>query len=154
MATIRQIGGQRPRSAGGAANRRGARDLQSGGELGVMQSDLARANLTIAGIHPNEVDRKRIERALQNRQRYRYVTPEVQAIAEGYLIRSACCSRNIDPEGGIIDIAKLAYRRERDCWWLYHKDHAIGHWIRHGEYPALAPILELLQQDPARRFWQ
>lgn len=104
--------------------------------------------------HPNELDRKRIERALELRKRYRYVTPEVHAIDDGYVIRSSCCSRNIDPDGGIIDIAKLEFRSERSCWWLYHKDHAIGHWIRHGEYRSLPPILDLLNQDLDRRFWR
>ncbi|QSA99313.1 DUF3024 domain-containing protein [Methylococcus sp. EFPC2] len=114
-------------------------------------------NGTLAGSvnpHPNELDRKRIERALEQRKRYRYVTPEVQPYENGYLIQSSCCSRNIDPEGGVIDIAKLEFDNDRRCWWLYHKDHEIGHWIRHGEYPSLPVILDLLNQDPDRRFWQ
>lgn len=118
-----------------------------------MNGNPARSNPALP-LHPNELDRRRIARALENRKRYRYVTPEVQATEEGYLIQSSCCSRNIDPDGGVIDIARLEFRQERRCWWLYHKDHEIGHWIRHGEYQSLQQILELLNEDPDRRFWQ
>ncbi len=119
-----------------------------------MNGNLARSNPMGLNLHPNELDRRRIERALESRKRYRYVTPEVSAIENGYVIRSSCCSRNVDPEGGIIDIAKLEFNHDRYCWWLYHKDHEIGYWIMHGEYPSLPVILDLLNQDPDRRFWQ
>ena len=46
--------------------------------------------------HPNDLDRKRIERALKVRKRYRYVTPNVTTTVGGYRIESPCCSRNID----------------------------------------------------------
>lgn len=46
--------------------------------------------------HPNELDRKRIERALISRKHYRYVLPSVTPVKAGYLIESPCCSRNID----------------------------------------------------------
>lgn len=118
-----------------------------------MNGNAARST-TALQPHPNEFDRKRIERALEKRQRYRYVTPEVLTMDCGYVIRSSCCSRNIDPDGGVIDIAKLEFNPDRPCWWLYYKDHEIGHWIRQGEYASLPPILELLNQDPDRRFWQ
>jgi len=118
-----------------------------------MNGHPARTNPAVP-LHPNEFDRRRIARALENRKRYRYVTPEVQTWERGYLIRSSCCSRNIDPEGGVIDIAKLEFHSERHCWWLYHKDHEIDHWIRQGEFLNLADILDLLNQDPDRRFWQ
>ena len=52
--------------------------------------------------HPNDLDRKRIERALAKRARYRYVLPRVLPEARGYRIESPCCSRNIDAEGGVI----------------------------------------------------
>jgi hypothetical protein len=105
-------------------------------------------------LHPNELDRRRIERALQHRKRYRYVTPNVCPSADGYVIQSPCCSRNIDCDGGVIDIAKLEFHADRRCWRLYHKDHEIGHWIMHGEYQSWSQILDLLNQDPDRRFWQ
>lgn len=119
-----------------------------------MNSNLAQSNPGFLCLHPNEMDRKRIERALKDRKRYRYVTPEVRPVADGYLILSPCCSRNIDPEGGIIDVAKLEFQGHRSCWRLYRKDHKVGHWIMHGEYPALAEILELLKEDSERKFWQ
>ena len=61
--------------------------------------------------HPNQLDCKRIERALGRRERYRYVTPQVIPDEEehGYRIESPCCSRNVEPSGGIIDIALLKY---------------------------------------------
>lgn len=119
-----------------------------------MNANRARPSAANVRLHPNEMDRRRIERALESRKRYRYVTPEVHGFGEGYLIQSSCCSRNIDPDGGIIDIARLEYRADRQCWWLYHKDHQIGHWIMHGEYQNLPQILDILNQDPNRRFWQ
>ena len=42
----------------------------------------------VAGPHPNEFDLRRITRMLAQRVRYRYVEPEVQAIADGYQIVS------------------------------------------------------------------
>jgi hypothetical protein len=127
------------------------------GGLGAMDSQLARSNPdnpAALSPHPNEMDRRRIERALKNRRRYRYVTPEVRPIADGYEIVSACCSRNIDPEGGMVDIARLLFRADSRGWELYRKDHRACQWVRHGEYPALPEILELLKEDPDRRFWQ
>lgn len=119
-----------------------------------MNGNPARSNPAALQLHPNELDRRRIERALESRKRYRYVTPEVHPTEEGYLIQSSCCSRNIDPDGGVIDIAKLEFNPVRKCWRLYHKDHEIGYWIMHGEYQSLPQILDLLNQDPDRRFWQ
>lgn len=104
--------------------------------------------------HPNEIDLKRIERALGNRKRYRYVTPQVRSIENGYLVTSPCCSRNIDPAGGEIDIARLEFLEVNRHWRLFQKDHAQGQWVSYGEYPALAPILAILRDDPERRFWQ
>lgn len=42
-------------------------------------------------LHPNDVDRKRIERAIKTRKRYRYVSPSVLAVSGGYRIESPCC---------------------------------------------------------------
>ncbi len=103
--------------------------------------------------HPNELDRRRVERALKDRKRYRYVTPEVRGIPGGYEIISACCSRNVDPEGGIVDIALMLFQPD-GSWNLYRKDHGTGQWVRHGGYPSLPKILELLKEDPERKFWQ
>jgi Protein of unknown function (DUF3024). len=105
-------------------------------------------------MHPNDVDRKRIEKALSARARYRYVSPEVCAEAGGYRIQSPCCSRNIDKDGGVIDIARLEYASESRRWRLYRKDHAQHEWRLYGEFSALDALLQLLNRDPDRIFWQ
>lgn len=119
-----------------------------------MFGNPARRPAPSGGRHPNEFDLKRIERSLKNRKRYRYVTPEVRAIESGYEIVSACCSRNIDPDGGVIDITRIEYLNLEQAWCLYRKDHKSGTWIRYGEYEALNQILDLLIEDPDREFWQ
>lgn len=106
------------------------------------------------GRHPNDVDRKRIERALEARARYRYVSPEVRADAGGYRIESPCCSRNIDEAGGVIDIARLEYADDAQRWRLYRKDHGRGEWTLAGEFAVLAALLQVLNRDPERIFWQ
>ena len=100
--------------------------------------------------HPNEVDRKRIIRALAKRRRYRYVTPEVLLVEAGYHIVSPCCSRNIDPEGGVIDIARLEFRTARGVGSSTARQDAGSSTAS----SALAQILELLNEDPDRQFWQ
>ncbi len=119
-----------------------------------MNGNLVSSGRPALGPHPNDVDRKRIERALKHRKRYRYVTPEVRPIPNGYQIVSACCSRNIDAEGGVIDIARLEFHPPTRGWRLYRKEHETDQWVRHGDYRALTQILELLNEDPDRRFWQ
>jgi len=104
--------------------------------------------------HPNEIDKKRIERALVDRKRYRYVTPQVGLIDSGYVITSPCCSRNIEPNGGVIDIAMLEFLETDQFWRLFYKDHSAVAWVAYADYPALPPILALLREDPERRFWQ
>jgi hypothetical protein len=104
--------------------------------------------------HPNEFDRKRIERAIKARKRYRYVTPRVAATANGYRIESPCCSRNIDPEGGVVDVALLLYDADRAAWQLFRKDHKNGTWELHSNYGRLVELLDRLNVDPERKFWQ
>lgn len=103
---------------------------------------------------PNEFDRKRIERALAHRKRYRYVAPSVHMVADGYRIESPCCSRNVDPEGGVVDVALLQYINEARPWRLYRKQHSTGQWHLHGLYERLTELLEQLNADPLRLFWQ
>lgn len=105
-------------------------------------------------MHPNDVDRKRIERALAARKRYRYVSPEVRPSEGGYWIQSPCCSRNVDREGGVIDIARLEYQANRRAWRLYRKDHAECEWLLYGEFRSLGMLLDVLNHDPDRKFWQ
>jgi hypothetical protein len=104
--------------------------------------------------HPNDLDRKRIERALKLRQRYRYVVPRVTGVAGGYLIESPCCSRNIDPEGGIVDVALLHHGGVGLTWQLFRKDHGKGVWELHSTHQRLASVTDALNADPERVFWQ
>ena len=105
-------------------------------------------------MHPNDVDRKRIERALATRVRYRYVIPDVHADEAGYRIQSPCCSRNIDKSGGVVDIARLEYVPDSRAWRLYRKDHKQHEWKLYGEFSALNALLQFLNRDPDRTFWQ
>ena len=102
---------------------------------------------------PNELDHRRIRRAIEGRRRYRYVTPRVLAAEGGYRIVSPNCSRNIDPHGGEIDIALIHYAQSVGLWRLFYRDHRAGQWCIAGEAPQLAPLLAELSADPARRFW-
>jgi hypothetical protein len=104
--------------------------------------------------HPNEFDRKRIERSLKRRKRYRYVSPNVVAVVNGYRIESPCCSRNIDPEGGIVDVALVLHDANHQSWQLFRKDHARGTWELHSAYGRLLEALDRLNSDPERTFWQ
>lgn len=104
--------------------------------------------------HPNDLDRKRIEYALKGRKRYRYVLPSVLAIDGGYRIESPCCSRNVDAEGGMVDVALIEYREETDRWLLYRKDHKGGTWEFHSTHVRLMEVLERLNMDAERKFWQ
>jgi len=103
--------------------------------------------------HPNDVDRKRIERALASRARYRYVTPEVIAAENGYIVRSPCCSRNVDADGGTIDIAWLTWDSLWQCWLLHCKDHTTGRWTQIADFFSLAEALRPVLDDPHRLFW-
>ncbi|AJP72710.1 DUF3024 domain-containing protein [Sphingomonas hengshuiensis] len=104
--------------------------------------------------HPNELDLRRIERALRNRERYRYVTPRVVASDDGYLVRSPCCSRTVDPEGGEIDVAWLRWCDGARGWELLGKDHGAGRWIADSAFARLPDLLAWLNHDPDRKFWQ
>jgi hypothetical protein len=104
--------------------------------------------------HPNEFDRKRIERSLRTRKRYRYVKPAVATTIGGYRIESPCCSRNIDPGGGVVDVALLLHDAEAARWQLFHKDHSRGLWQLDSTHARLLEALERLNADPERSFWQ
>jgi hypothetical protein len=105
------------------------------------------------GAHPNELDLRRIRRALESRRRYRYVEPRVVGIAGGYRIESPCCSRNIDPAGGMIDIARLDEVAGSGHWLLHCRDHARQRWVVHGRVDSLREALAVLCDDPDRLFW-
>jgi hypothetical protein len=112
------------------------------------------ARVSSADYRPNEFDRKRIERAIAERKRYRYVSPSVHPVERGYVVRSPCCSRNVDPSGGVVDVALLQYGDAPQPWLLYRKDHASQEWHLHAAYERLVELLEHLNVDPTRRFWQ
>jgi hypothetical protein len=105
-------------------------------------------------MHPNELDQRRIARVLEQRRRYRYVSPTVVPVSGGYRIESPCCSRNIDPEGGIIDVALLLYDDQRIQWRLFRRDHERQSWELHGAYERLHELLAGLNADDDRTFWQ
>jgi hypothetical protein len=120
-----------------------------------MSAEGKKARRTEAsGEHPNEFDLRRIERALESRERYRYVTPRAVATEGGYRIESPCCSRNIDPEGGVIDIALLLFDQERMRWQLFRRDHERRTWELDSAYARLHELLEALNADVDRAFWQ
>jgi len=107
-----------------------------------------------ASVQSNEFDRKRIERSLEQRKRYRYVAPTVHMVADGYRIESPCCSRNVDPDGGVVDVALLQYEVGPTPWRLYSKQHPTRQWVLHGLYDRLDDLLQHLNADPQRLFWQ
>jgi hypothetical protein len=102
--------------------------------------------------HPNEVDLRRISRLLERRARYHYVSPSVEAVPDGYRIVSPCCSRNIDQGGGLIDIARIEC--EEGLWKLYSRDHARKLWLMHMQANRLDRLMDCLNEDRARVFWQ
>lgn len=104
--------------------------------------------------HPNELDAKRIERALRARKRYRYVQPIIEPDTDGYLIRSACCSRTVDPDGGVVDVARLRWSDSPPGWSLYRKDHGADMWHVDSRFARLPELFERLNTDPDRLFWQ
>lgn len=107
-----------------------------------------------AGSQPNELDLRRIVRRLEARVRYRYVAPQVQACAGGYRIASPCCSRNVDAAGGVIDIARIVYDEGARRWQLYYKNHADDTWQFFTDTEQLDQLMDSLNEDPLRVFWQ
>ncbi len=96
-------------------------------------------------------ERRCIERALRDRERYRYVHPRLQYEDSGWRVRSPCCSRRVDAEGGEIDIARLQPVDVRR-WRLYAREHALASW-RLVQEGALGELLQRLRLDPLREFW-
>lgn len=104
--------------------------------------------------HPNEIDLKRIEYALLKRARYRYVSVSVLPEENGYRIVSPCCSRTIDPNGGDIDIALMKFDESANMWKLFSKNHMNQVWFLHLRAETICQLLECLNEDPAKLFWQ
>ena len=117
-----------------------------------------------ATVKVRDLIQHRLERALRERVRYRYVRPRVLREAGGFRIESPCCSRNVDPSGGTIDIALLvppvanpgadsALGAARQRWSLCARDHVLGTWVTHSDNESLEHLLDLLCLDSERRFW-
>jgi len=119
-----------------------------------MAAAVVNAAVSMPSRQPNDFDRRRIERALKARQRYRYVSPTVATVAGGYRIESPCCSRNIDPDGGVVDVALLVYDDSHSLWQLFRKDHTKRTWEFHSTHDRLVDLLDELNADPGREFWQ
>lgn len=101
---------------------------------------------------PGDLIAARIMRMIGQRRRYRYVRPRVLRDGDGWKIVSPNCSRNIDPQGGEIDIAwfvPLANGR----WQAHARDHACAAWVRQGEPGPLPDVLSVVCADPSRVFW-
>ena len=105
----------------------------------------------------------RLERALRERVRYRYVQPSVLREGENFRVQSPCCSRNVDAKGGLIDIALLqpvaapvdgkASIQPLQGWRLFSRNHLRASWESRYEDQQLDDLLDLLCLDPDRLFW-
>lgn len=94
----------------------------------------------------------RVQRALRARARYRYVRPQVLLEGQAYRIQSPCCSRKIDPTGGMIDIALLV-PHGANRWCLCARDHATQQWVPRLQNAPLDTLLDALCSDQDRQFW-
>ncbi|MBI3367361.1 MAG: hypothetical protein HY021_02565, partial [Burkholderiales bacterium] len=83
----------------------------------------------------------------------RYVQPRVVREAPGWKIVSPNCSRNIDANGGEIDIAWLVPTHER-TWLLHARDHARACWVLKASGLTLADALAMVCRDAQREYWQ
>ena len=103
---------------------------------------------------PRDLTLHRLERALEERVRYRFVQPSVLTDADGYRVESPCCSRNVDPSGGTIAIALLKPPGgEHPCWTLCSRDHQQQTWVEKHRADQIGPLLDLLCVDSERCFW-
>jgi hypothetical protein len=105
------------------------------------------------------LDRRRIERALAQRTRYRYVQPRVIGRGEegdlgGWVVVSPNCSRSIDREGGDIGIAWFQPIQGQPARWrLHRRDHAGSCWVVHSEGVNLEQALAHVCSDPLGVWW-
>jgi hypothetical protein len=118
-----------------------------------VKSRRRRPQALASGAQVQSLDAHRIERALPQRSRYRYVHPRVVAEGAGWKVVSPNCSRNVDPAGGDIDIAWLVPDPEGG-WLLHARDHARQCWVHRRSEASLALLLAHLCADPQREYWQ
>ena len=95
---------------------------------------------------------RRVEQALKERVRYRYVKPQVLREGESYRIQSPCCSRKVDPAGGLIDIALLVPHADGH-WCLCARDHVNHSWVAQIQNQPLDVVLDVLCVDSEHQFW-
>ena len=93
-----------------------------------------------------------IERALKDRVRYRYVQPRVLQDGESFRVEAPCCSRNVDRDGGVIDIALLTPEAD-GSWSLAVRDHAARVWVPYADGLSLGEALDTVCVDAERKFW-
>lgn len=94
----------------------------------------------------------RMQRALRERVRYRYVQPQILREGDCFRIQSPCCSRNVDTSGGMIDIA-LLIPNGLNSWSLCSRDHANQTWVAQLRGLPIDALLDALCVDDARQFW-
>ena len=99
------------------------------------------------------LDQLRIERALPQRERYKYVQPRVLREGAGWKIVSPNCSRSVDAEGGEIDIACFLPTLDGH-WQLLARDHAAGRWVDKAAGLSLEAALALVMSDPVGEYWR
>ena len=99
-----------------------------------------------------DLTQHRLERALRERVRYRYVQPRVLRESENFRIQSPCCSRNVDSRGGMIDIA-LLIPHGGTRWCLCARNHVNSTWVSRFQDEPLDTLLDLLCIDSERQFW-
>lgn len=116
-----------------------------------MSAQLHIAQSATPLIGERELTRRRILRALEARRRYRYVKPMVITTEDGWLVTSPCCSRNVDPDGGVIDIARILAGDEG--WSLLVRNEARDGWRVHSVAARLDALLRVLCEDEERQFW-
>lgn len=109
-------------------------------------------NMAAATGQVRDLMQHRLERALRQRVRYRFVQPQVLHEGESFRIQSPCCSRNVDPSGGMIDIALLVPSAAQR-WCLSARDHVNGAWVSRFKDEPLDELLDLLCVDNERQFW-
>ena len=114
--------------------------------------NMAAAVLAPVSCQVHDLLQHRLERALRERVRYRYVQPTVLVEGDSYRIQSPCCSRKVDPTGGLIDSALLV-PHDGNSWCLCSRDHANNTWVARFQNEALDTVLDHLCIDSERQFW-
>lgn len=100
-----------------------------------------------------DLDRRRIQQALEQRARYKYVAPRIEREGDGWKIVSPNCSRTVDPSGGEIDIAWFEPGSDGG-WRLHARNHPQQCWDLKAAGLTLPQALAIVCEDAAREYWQ